>query len=125
VSHAARRSPSSSSGSLSDAQESKNADALRIHVFIAVAMAVGGTALLLCFLRGYQAYTFDAVIICKLFVVKVRGDNIAFVRAAEMMFLSSLFTVQVRNSLTLNRSHILIITHRSAWMPPKPGLALS
>ncbi len=95
VTCAACSSPSTSSGSISDTQDSKNADALRSHVFIAVAMAVCASAPLLCFLSGDRAYAFGAVIICKLVVAKLGGNNLAAVRAAEMMFLASLFTVQV------------------------------
>jgi hypothetical protein len=95
VTCAACSSPSTSSGSISDTQDSKNADALRIHVFIAVAMAVCASAPWLCFLSGDRAYAFGAVIICKLVVAKLGGNNLAAVRAAEMMFLASLFTVQV------------------------------
>ena len=42
-----------------------------------------------------RAYTFGAVIICKLVVAKLGGNNLAAVRAAEMMFLASMFTIQV------------------------------
>lgn len=50
---------------------------------------------LLCFLSDDRAYIFGAVIICKLVVAKLGGNNLAAVRAAEMMFLASMFTIQV------------------------------
>jgi hypothetical protein len=76
-----------------DDQKSKNADAMRIHVFIAVAMAAGAAA---CFAARHQAHlALSAVIICKFLLVKMRGGNLALARAAEIMLLSSLFTVQV------------------------------
>jgi hypothetical protein len=42
-----------------------------------------------------RSHALYAVIFCKFIVVKMRGGNLALARAAEMMLLASLFTVQV------------------------------
>lgn len=124
------RSLSSTSDANQEAQKLINADALRIHTFIAVAMAAGASCscfvFVFCFYQPFffffffsfsvfhintRAHVLYAVILCKFIVVKMRGGNLALARAAEMMLLASLFTVQVTSRCSMPVVVCLVTRH--------------
>jgi hypothetical protein len=116
------RSISSTSEENIEVQKSKNADAMRIHVFIAVAMGAGARCPLFVMIIPCRitlcSFVSVPVIICKFMLVKMRGGNLSLVRAAEISLLASLFTVQVRRLTCNTRPTILASTGCPFACPP-------